>query len=655
MTEERYKSWTKEVEEQLLPYIEKPGQYLGNEFNAVEKNLTDVQATFAFCFPDTYEIGMSHLGLRVLYEVTNKDPRFAMERSFAPQVDMENLMRQKQIPLFTWENYHAIKDFDFVGFTLQYEMSFSNILNMLDLAGLPVYAADRAALDDMPIVAAGGPCAYNPEPLADFIDLFIMGEGEEVNLELMELWVKVRDEAGGRTKEAKEKFLAEACQIQGVYVPKFYTPLWDEKGKLLAIEPAENAPAVVTKRIIKDVENVGFPVRPIVPFTQIVHDRVVLEVMRGCNRGCRFCQAGIIYRPVREKSVEVLRRQAKEAVKTSGYDEIGMISLSTADYSCVEELIDSLMADNKGDGVSVSLPSLRVDAFSVDLAKRVQQVRKSGLTFAPEAGTQRMRDIINKGVSEDDIVAAVSSALANGWHTIKLYFMAGLPFETNEDLDGIFEITRKIIRIGKEMNAGKKNSKPINVTVSVSFFVPKAHTPFQWFGQVAREDLLAKRDYLYNKFKPLKNARLACHGVDLGFLEGCFARGDRRLCSVLYEAWRSGCKFDGWTEHFSYDKWLKAFAKVGLDPKDFANHTFEKDDYLPWDIVSVGVNKKWLWKEWEKAEQGIVTPNCRKDKCSGCGVCGAVKCNNLYQKPYEPKEKNENKCNNNGNKEGEVC
>ncbi len=476
-----------------------------------------------------------------------------------------------------------------------------------------------------------------------------------MNLELMELWVKVRDEAGGRTKEAKEKFLAEACQIQGVYVPKLYTPLWDEKGKLLAIEPAENAPAVVTKRIIKDVENVGFPVRPIVPFTQIVHDRVVLEVMRGCNRGCRFCQAGIIYRPVREKSVEVLRRQAKEAVKTSGYDEIGMISLSTADYSCVEELIDSLMADNKGDGVSVSLPSLRVDAFSVDLAKRVQQVRKSGLTFAPEAGTQRMRDIINKGVSEDDIVAAVSSALANGWHTIKLYFMAGLPFETNEDLDGIFEITRKIIRIGKEMNAGKKNSKPINVTVSVSFFVPKAHTPFQWFGQVAREDLLAKRDYLYNKFKPLKNARLACHGVDLGFLEGCFARGDRRLCSVLYEAWRSGCKFDGWTEHFSYDKWLKAFAKVGLDPKDFANHTFEKDDYLPWDIVSVGVNKKWLWKEWEKAELGIVTPNCRKDKCSGCGVCGAVKCNNLYQKPYEPKEKNENKCNNNGNKEGEVC
>ncbi|MGI5824743.1 MAG: TIGR03960 family B12-binding radical SAM protein [Bacillota bacterium] len=634
MNKKNYKSWTKEVEEQLLPNIEKPGQYLGNEFNTIEKNLDEVQAAFAFCFPDTYEIGMSHLGLRVLYEVTNKDPRFALERSFAPQTDMENLMREKGIPLFTWENYHAVKDFDFVGFTLQYEMSFSNILNMLDLAGLPVYAKDRAHLDDMPVVVAGGPCAYNPEPLADFIDIFIMGEGEEVNLEMMECWVKVRDEAGGNTAAARQRFLEEVCKIEGIYVPKFYTPCWDETGKLTGMETAEHAPRIIKKRLIKDLENVGFPVRPIVPFTQIIHDRVVLEVMRGCNRGCRFCQAGIIYRPVREKSVEVLRRQAREAVKCSGYDEIGMISLSTADYSCVEDLIDQLMADSKGDGVSVSLPSLRVDAFSVDLAKRVQQVRKSGLTFAPEAGTQRMRDIINKGVQEEDIVAAVSSALANGWHNIKLYFMAGLPFETEEDLDGIFELTKKIIRIGKEMNAGKGNGKPINVTVSVAFFVPKAHTPFQWFGQVQRDELLAKRDYLYNKFKPLKNARLNCHGVDLGFLEGCFARGDRRLCAVLYEAWKSGCKFDGWSEHFSYDKWLKAFAKVGLDPVDFANHAFEKGDVLPWDHISVGVSKKWLWREWERAEQGVVTPNCRQDKCSGCGVCGAMDCGSLYQKPY---------------------
>jgi len=629
---QRYQSLESVISHELLPYIDKPVQYLGNEYNAVLKNPADMAATCAFCFPDTYEIGMSHLGMRILYDVTNADERFVCERSFAPLVDMENLMREKNIPLFTWENYHAVKDFDFVAFTLQYEMSYTNVLNMLDLAQIPVLAAERRTKDDIPVVMAGGPCAYNPEPLCDFIDLFVIGEGEDVNVELMELFVEVQKEFGGnRTAEMREAYLRRAAKIEGVYVPHLYEAKTDESGELVSTEPLlEDIPAVIKKRIIKDLDAVRFPTTPVVPFTQIVHDRVVLEVMRGCNRGCRFCQAGLIYRPVREKSVDVLRKQAKEALRSTGYDEIGMMSLSTADYSKVEDLIDCLMADNKADGVSVSLPSLRADAFSVGLAERVQQVRKSGLTFAPEAGSQRLRDVINKGVTEEDIISAATAAIKSGWSTIKLYFMAGLPYETEEDLDGIYDLAAKISNTKAEPQAGKK-IRPVNVTVSVAFFVPKPMTPFQWFGRVSNEELAAKREYLFSKFKTLKRVRLSCHGVELGLLESCFARGGRELGPVLYDAWRLGCKFDGWHEHFQYGKWLQAFTDHGFDAESYAGRTFERESALPWDHISAGVNKKWLWREWEKAGKAATTLDCRKGPCNGCGVCQAVGCDNLYQ------------------------
>ncbi|HIU10320.1 MAG TPA: TIGR03960 family B12-binding radical SAM protein [Candidatus Avidehalobacter gallistercoris] len=612
------KSWEAEVE-RILPLVDKPAQYLGGEYNSTEKDWTTLSATMVLLFPDLYEIGMSHLGMRVLYEAVNRRPEYAFERSFAPAADMEKLMRKWQIPLFSWENYHSVRDFDVVGVTLQYEMSFTNILNMLELAGIPLLAAERPDWE-YPLVLAGGPCAYNPEPLCDFFDLFVIGEGEEVELELLDLYTECRAQG-----VSKAEFLRRACQIPGIYVPVFYQPQYDETGRLSAVTVADQAPRRVKKRIIKDMNAAPFPVNQIVPFAEIVHDRAVIEVMRGCNRGCRFCQAGIIYRPVREKLPEKLVAQAAAALASTGYDELGMVSLSTADYSCVVPLIDRLLAKHAADGVSVSLPSLRVDAMSVGLAERIQTVRKSGMTLAPEAGTQRLRDIINKGVNEEDIFSAVQAALAAGWNSFKLYFMAGLPYETDEDLLGIAALTRQILALGAAPGRRK-----LTINVSVSFFVPKCDTPFQWFGQNSRSELARKRELLYAAFKPIRGARLSCHDIELSFLEGVFSRGDRRLGAALLEAHKLGCKFDSWHEHFNYEAWLEAFRRCGIDPEDYAGREFSADDVLPWDHIDCGVDKRWLWREWQKAAEAEKTLDCRQGPCSGCGICQSLDCDNYY-------------------------
>ncbi len=601
------------ITRELLPFVTRPGQYIGGEYNQTVKDWDNATVKMAFLFPDTYEIGMSFVGMRILYHVVNSCPRFLLERSFAPLVDMEEQMRKKQIPLFTWESGHAVADLDVVGFTLQYEMSYSNILNMLDLAGIPLLAKDRK---EGPLVVAGGPGAFNPEPIADFFDLFMLGEGEELLPELLEAYEQSK--AAG---ESKRDFLARAAQIPGIYVPSLYQVTYLEDGTIGEIRPLAGAPAVVYKRVLPDMDLAIYPDKDLVPLTQVVHDRLVLEVMRGCTRGCRFCQAGVIYRPVREKTVAKLIEQADALLESSGYEEIGVMSLSTADYSCVNELIGELLDRYSEDGVGVSLPSLRVDAFSVDLAEKVQKVRKSGLTFAPEAGTQRMRNVINKGVTEEHVLTATKAAFSQGWTQIKLYFMIGLPTETKEDLDGIIDLAVKVLENGKAIAREKGIHKPLKVSVSVSSFVPKSHTPFQWFGQNTLAELKEKQHYLKERAKQYKNLSLNYHQSEVSFLEAAFSRGDRRLGQVLLKAWQLGCKFDGWTEHFKYQTWLEAFAACGYTPEFFAYREMGKDEVLPWQHLSCGASEKWLWHEWQKALAEELTADCRHNPCSGCGVC----------------------------------
>lgn len=603
--------------EKILPQVQKPARYTGGEWNSVTKDWDSVAVRFAFAFPDVYEVGMSFLGLQILYSIVNERDDALMERTFAPWVDMEEKMKEHNLPLFTLESHRPVRDFDILGFTLQYELTFTNILNMIALSGLPLKSADRD--DSMPLIIAGGPCAFNPEPLADYIDLFVLGEGEEVIHEIIDVY-KIAKQQG----LSRKQLLVKLAGIEGIYVPAFYDVKYHENGAVKEVKPIiPEAPAKVRKRLIRDVDNVPFPTKPIVPSLGTVHDRVMLEVQRGCTRGCRFCQAGVLYRPVREKTPQTLLKQAEELVRQTGHNEISLTSLSTADYSNVRPLIMGLLDAHSGKGVNVSLPSLRVDAFSIDLAKEVQRVRRSSLTFAPEAGTQRLRDVINKGVTEEDLINAVTAAFAAGWHAVKLYFMIGLPTETYEDLDGIACLAKRVVAIGKEQGVSRKRLK---VTVSVSSFVPKAHTAFQWGPQDHIEELKKKQLYLKEKLKD-KHIVFNYHDPKTSFLEAALSKGDRRIGAAIERAFQRGCRFDGWTELFKYEEWLKAFSDVGLDPKWYAYRPLDYQDVLPWDHIDAGVSKRYLMLEHKKALKEQVTNDCRNGKCPGCGLCPSMDIN----------------------------
>ncbi len=601
------------VEKKILPKVQKPVRYQGNELNSVHKDWNTVSVRIAFAFPDVYEVGMSHLGLRILYHTVNRREDTLMERVFAPWVDFEEKLRQNKLPLFSLESYTPLAKFDVLAFTLQYEMSYTNMLNMLDLAGIPLRSSARD--DTWPLVLAGGPAAYNPEPVSAFIDAFLIGEGEDAVHDIIDT---VREWKQASPKN-KNSLLRELARIPGVYVPEFYDVSYHTDGTIKQVVPNVSfTPARVVKRVVRDFDRVDFPTRPIVPFTEIVHDRLMLEVLRGCSRGCRFCQAGMIYRPVREKNPETILQQAEQLVKNTGYDEISLTSLSTSDYTCVEGVLKSLVDRYGPSGVGISLPSLRADSFSVELAKHVQRVRKTTLTFAPEAGTQRLRDVINKGVTEDDLMEAVEGAFRAGWTAVKLYFMIGLPTETFEDLDGIAHLAYKVVDLGRDI-LGQRAGR-LKVTVSASSFVPKAHTPFQWVGQDSIELLQEKQQHLSRR---LKHRRIVFnwHDARVSFIEAVFARGGRKVADVLEEAWRLGCKFDSWTDHFKFDKWMEAFREVGLDTSFYANRPFSLDEVLPWDHIDAGVSREFLVSEYGRAFREQTTMDCRFDRCTVCGVC----------------------------------
>lgn len=596
----------------VLSRVMKPARYTGHEWNSVIKEVDTYIVNFVLAMPDVYEVGMSNLGLKILYQVLNNRPDTFAERVYAPWTDMEAEMRAGGVKLYTLETKRPVAMADIVGFSLQYELSYSNVLNMLDLAGIPLLTAERD--ESYPLVVCGGPCAFNAEPMADFVDFFILGEAEEVIGEVsaaVALW-KQKDKLGG-----KSAILKELAKLQGIYVPSFYREEYDNCGKMQALQATvPEAKSVIVKRVIQDLDNVTFATKPIVPFIEIVHDRIMLELFRGCTRGCRFCQAGVLYRPVRERKMDTLINYVQELVDNTGYNEISLVSLSSADYSCLSPLITQLIERFKQQGVSVSLPSLRIDSFSIDLAKQVQQVRKSGLTFAPEAGTQRLRDVINKGVTEENLTEAVSAAFKSGWSTIKLYFMIGLPTETDEDIEGIAALAQRVADLYKQIK-GRKGAK---VTVSVSSFVPKPHTAFQWFGQNSVEEIERKQRLLRSLIKD-RSISLHWHDARTSFLEGVFSRGDRRLGKVLLRAWQNGVKFDGWSEHFKFDAWMDAFAAEKIDPADYANRERELDEYLPWEHLSSGVDKAFLTREWQAAQKAAFTPDCRRELCGACGVC----------------------------------
>lgn len=595
--------------ESLLYKVEKPARYIGDEVNMVKKDLSQPLVRYGFAFPDVYEVGMSHLGMHILYGVKNEQPDLYCERVFAPWPDMEALMREHQIPLHTLETFSPVKDLDFLGFTLQYELSYTNILNMLDLGGIPLLSKDRTAED--PIILAGGPCAYNPEPLADIVDLFIIGEGEEVNLEVMRLY-----KAFGKAN--RQAFLKAAAGIKGVYVPSLYTVTYKADGTIESFNPIEvDVPAVIQKRLLKTFNEAYFPENFLVPNVDTVHDRAMIEIFRGCTRGCRFCQAGMLYRPIRERSVDNIMSIIDAVVKNTGFEELSLASLSTLDYSKIDELIKRLVEKYESQMIGVSLPSLRLDSFSVDILTEIQKVRKTGLTFAPEAGTQRLRDVINKGVTEDDLTSTMEQVFALGWNKVKLYFMMGLPTETFEDLEGINELAEKVCYLHK-ITPRDQRQDGLTVTVSASCFVPKPFTPFQWEAQDTMETFMEKQRFLKDKIKNRK-VKFNYHEAKSSVIEAVIARGDRRVGAALVEAWKSGAKFDGWIEYFDFDKWMAAFEKTGVSVDFYAHRQRTYDEVLPWDHIDPGVSKAYLQSENEDAKAGKVTPDCREG-CTGCGI-----------------------------------
>lgn len=603
------------LSDEILLNIDKPARYIGNEINMVTKDIHQVDVRFAMCFPDVYEIGMSHLGIQILYDMLNQRQDVYCERVYSPWIDLDKIMREKQIPLFSLETQSPIKDFDFLGITIQYEMCYTNILQILDLSKIPLFASERTNED--PIVIGGGPCTYNPEPLADFFDLFYIGEGETVYYELIDLYKENKKQGKGR-----QDFLEMAAGLPGIYVPSFYTVEYHNDGTVKSMLPNNpHAKEKVTKQLVLNMSDTYYPEKPLVPFVKATQDRVVLEIQRGCIRGCRFCQAGMIYRPVRERSLDFLKEKARKMLKNTGHEEISLTSLSSSDYSDLESLVNFLIEEFRAKGVNISLPSLRIDSFSLDVMSKVQDVRKSSLTFAPEAGTQRLRNVINKGLTEENIINGAGLAFEGGWNRVKLYFMLGLPTETEEDLEGIAVLSDKIAKKYYEIPKEERNGR-VQIVASSSFFVPKPFTPFQWSSMCKFEDYLAKAKTVNAKMKEMinkKSIKYNWHNADVTILEGLFARGDRRVSRLILSAYQKGCLYDAWSEFFDYHKWLETAKETNIDIEFYTTRPRKLDEVFPWDFIDIGVTKEFLKEEYEKAINEEITPNC-KINCQGCGA-----------------------------------